>query len=345
MKELSIFEKLKVLVDVSSSSGLCIASLFIIIFLAVVMLTTNKKNKKSTKIFFGIVYLALLVVMLIQYWESLSSMFDYMMNNFFIVVYFPNLAIYLAAIIATNIILWKTIFSKKQDKVLKIINVSVYSLIHYLLVLILNVVSSNKLNVFDKSSVYGDNNALALIGLSSSIFMIWIAFMIIYNIIRSRQLSKMPIEETVKYKLPSNILEIAVPKKVKEVVKYKYKLPSNIIDIAVPQEVVRVNQISAPKLVKDIAIKKALPKEDMSLVDFYNTTKLMKEYDNVLTLDDYKTVLNILKNNKNKQLSKEEQPVCNINYNYNTNTNIVEEYKENVVQPKLDELLNLSKSV
>ena len=163
MKELSIFEKLKVLVDVSSSSGLCIASLFIIIFLAVVMLTTNKKNKKSTKIFFGIVYLALLVVMLIQYWESLSSMFDYMMNNFFIsisiwlqnyglfviVVYFPNLAIYLAAIIATNIILWKTIFSKKQDKVLKIINVSVYSLIHYLLVLILNVVSSNKLNVFD----------------------------------------------------------------------------------------------------------------------------------------------------------------------------------------------------
>ena len=57
MKDLSFLDKLKVLVDVSSSSGLCIASIFILLFLAFVMLTTNKKNSKQTKKLYLIIYI------------------------------------------------------------------------------------------------------------------------------------------------------------------------------------------------------------------------------------------------------------------------------------------------
>ena len=57
MKQMSFLEKLKVLVDVSSSSGICIASIFLLIFIALLFLTTNKKNAKSSKKFYLISYM------------------------------------------------------------------------------------------------------------------------------------------------------------------------------------------------------------------------------------------------------------------------------------------------
>ena len=337
MKDLSFLDKLKVLVDVSSSSGLCIASIFILLFLAFVMLTTNKKNSKQTKKLYLIIYIILIVVMLIQYSSSLSTMFDYMMNNLFIAIYFPNLAIYLAAIIATNIILWKTIFNFKEDKLLKVVNTIIYSIMHYLLILILNVVNSNGLDVFNNASVYENNDALALIGLSSTIFMIWIIFMVIYKIIRGRQKQYeekyIKNKQPIRTKLPSNIIEVAVPKRVKEVIKIR-------------EEVV-------PKIV-----------QEPSIVDFYKQDQdEIEKYENMLTLDDYKTVLQLLKNNKsnltientedeyyeketyvNESSVEYENKANNIN-NFNDNYYYEDNYDDIVEQPMLDKLLNLYKSV
>ena len=190
MGDLSFVEKLKIFVDVSSSSGICIASIFILIFMAFMFLTTSRKNAKSTRLLFIGIYTILILVLCLQYSSSLPKMFDYMMNNFFIVFYFPNLAIYLAAIIATNIILFVSIFNFKEDKILKIINTIVYSFIHYLLILILNIVTKNKLDVFSQTSVYGNEKASAMISLTSIIFIVWVIFIIIYKIIRKTQKAK-----------------------------------------------------------------------------------------------------------------------------------------------------------
>ena len=339
MKDLSFLDKLKVLVDVSSSSGLCIASIFVLAFLAFMMLTTNKKNSKQSKILYLAIYILLIVVMLIQYGSSFSIMFDYMMNNLFIAIYFPNLAIYLAAIIATNIILWKTIFNFKEDKLLKVVNIIIYSIMHYLLVLIFNVVNSSGLDVFNNSSVYSNNDALALIGLSSTVFIIWIIFMIVYKIIRGRQkqyeLQSIKYKETTKRKLPSNIIEVAVPKRVKEIIKIR-------------EEVV-------PKAV-----------EQTSIIDFYKQDQEeLKKYESMLTLEDYKTVLSLLKNNKSNVVIENAEidpnkiensdnlaidynsvdTVDNTNDNYYYEENYEENYDDFVEQPMLDKLLNLYKSV
>lgn len=360
MKDLSFLDKLKVLVDVSSSSGLCIASIFVIVFLAFMMITTNKRNSKQTKIFYSIIYIILIIVMFIQYGSSFSTMFDYMMNNLFIAIYFPNLAIYLAAIIATNIILWKTVFNFKEDKLLKVINTIIYSIMHYLLILILNVVNSSEIDVFDNASVYSNNDALALIGLSSTIFMVWIIFIIIYKIIRGRQKSY-EICKPIKKRLPSNIIEVAVPKVVKEVIKIKEeivkteepvkKLPPNILEVAVPKEVkevIKIREEVVPKVV-----------EQPSIVNFYQQEEL-KKYENMLTLDDYKTVIEILKNSKKSSIvsdniisvdNKEVNTNYENNYTNTTSLNTIEDsyydndYEEEVQQSVLDQLLNLYKSV
>ncbi len=388
MNDLSFLDKLKVLVDVSSSSGLCIASIFILIFLAIIMLTTSKRNAKQTKIFYALIYIALIIVLFIQYGSSFSKMFDYMMNNLFIIIYFPNLAVYLAAIIAANIILWKTIFNFKEDKLLKVINTIIYSIMIYLLVLIMNVVTSSGIDVFDNSSVYSNKDALALIGLSSTIFMLWIIFIIVYKIIRGTQKNKesetvtipsLPsnivetaipkrVREIINYKeintpiLPKNILEIVAPKEIKEVVKYKEVItpifPKNIVETVVPKkvkEVVRYKDISKSKFSSNI-IEIDIPKvvKDMrSKPKYVQNISEIEKYENMLTLEDYKRVIDILKNNTtgkdttitidnntDKETINETKSIIENNINSN---NIEYTYDYNSTRPKtvLDELLNL----
>lgn len=333
MIQMSFSEKLKVLVDVSSSSGICIASIFLLIFMAALFLTTNRKNAKSSKKLYASIYILLLIVVFIVYHDSLSTMFDYMMNNFFIVFYFPNLAIYLAAIIATNIILLATIFNFREDKILKYLNTTIYCMIHYLLVLILNVVAKNKLDVFDQTSIYKNTDASAIISLTSTIFIVWIIFIIIYKLIRKSQKKKQ---------------KVRVP--VRRVIKYKKKLPENYEAIDAPSELV-----GSAGNIKEKGIY-----VEGNLLDFYKNEalekeqELIKEYDSMLTLADYKKVLEILKSNSSIKLDKEEfeeneyfteEIEPSISQDELTSSQKEEPEKENVPQPKLEELLNLYKSI
>ena len=336
MVQMSFFEKLKVLVDVSSSSGLSIASIFILLFMAFLFLTTNKKNAKSSKKLYLVIYTILVAIIFIQYRSSLANMFDYMMNNFFIVFYFPNLAIYLAAIIATNIILWNTIFNFREDKILKYMNTTIYCMIHYLLILILGIVNKSKLDVFDQSSIYGNNDVAALIGLTSTIFVVWIIFIVVYKIIRKTQKKKQ------KVRIP-----------VRRVVRYKKVLPSNFKPVSIPSVVTALKPNSK-------SINPSIPK----LTSFYNETNnnLLKEYENIFTLDDYKNMFNLLYDKEvnlensnlinekvlDKEVKQEEKQVTNpyiINTRVIEQTNIDEDINDEVEQPKLEELLNLYRSV
>ena len=216
MTQTTILEKLKIVFDVSMSSKLFIAVIAFIILLAIVALKTNKKNVKRGKLIYGLTYSLILIAILVFYHESLGKMFDYMMNNFFIVLYFPNIAVYLAAIIIANIILLVSVFGFKTPKLVKTINVIVYAIIHYLLALVLNVITKNDLDIFSQISIYGNAEAQAIIEFSSAIFMVWMVFLILYKMIRKYQLKgKEPVKRKVIVKkvrtLPEGISEVPVP--------------------------------------------------------------------------------------------------------------------------------------
>lgn len=350
MEQLSFSEKLKVLVDVSSSSGICIASIFLLLFMAFLFLTTTKKNEKSSKKFYLTIYLILILVMLGIYSSSITDMFDYMMNNFFIAVYFPNLAIYLAAIVATNIILWVTIFNFKEDKLLKIINTIIYCMIHYLLILILNIVNSNSLNVFDQTSVYSNRDALALIGLSSTIFIVWIIFLIIYKMIRRRQKS-----------------HEKIPVRVRNVIRYRKKLPDSISTTSIPS-VIQGN-LSKRETSSDVDLINFYQQQNSLLEQQYQSVlrekeeqnnlyqrkqkeqELLHQYESMLTLEDYKIVLDLLKGKDSKitstSVSTEKQSEPQIIFSEPVeNINVTEEsLDDEIEQPKLEELLNLYRSI
>ncbi len=267
MTKTSFMDKLNIILEVSKSSKLFIAVIAIIVVLAVLAITMNKKNAKYTKNIYVLVYAFILIAILVAYSSSLGKMFDYMMNNLFIAIYFPNIAIYLAAIIITNIILLVSIFNKKITKLIKNINVVMFSIMNYLLVLILSVVHQENLDVFTQTSIYGNGQVQALIELSSSVFMIWMAFLIIYKLIRTYQqktnpyyekpeIHKVIVEKKTRV-LPSNIKEIkplsvaAIGTKDVVVEKRQRILPSNINEIKSPRY---VKQLPTKEVVKPVRI-------------------------------------------------------------------------------------------
>lgn len=385
MSKLSLLDKLKVLSDITSSSGLFIVAIVILITLAALLITTNTKTKKISRFVCIAIYGAIIIVSILFYREELFELFDYMMNNFFIAIYFPNLAIYFAAIVTTNIILWISIFNRKITKWIRTINTIIFCFIHYLLILIINIITTNKLDIFDQTSIYENQEALALIELSSTIFVVWILFLIIYKIIRiyqdnqeinpkeelenspwekeiRKELPKDPIikaETIIKRKLPDSIKKTEVPSIIQGNIRKKQ--PENIIDFmksATPtqdnsylmdipdpilnespqfldimlrdQEIMKplksekqpkttkivekppkkqrnITVIKEPKLVEKKTLRKEMKKE-VEVVK----SKQQKEldiFDSLLTLEDYKRVLSVLKTyqqQEKKEIKKED---------------------------------------
>ena len=364
MSKLTLWKKLAIFWQVSKSSYLFLIVLAVLLILGFIFLTTNKRNIKKRKLAYIISSAIILTLMVVFYHGSLASIFDYMMNNLFIAVYFPNLAIYFAAIIIMNVILWVSLFSFKTTSIIKKVNVCIYVVMNYLLALLLSVINTNKLDIFNQTSIYGNNNARALIELSSFVFVIWIIFLIIYKLILiylrkdyKPKVKKVIVKKTVR-KLPENFIPTTTPeyilgnKKNKETIIFTEPIKSRIIEPVEEKIVIENKDVVIEKPAQQTVI--VTPKEDTiviktneepSIVDqmieepkkavervveetkqvvetvveepkiIATTEDLTTNFEQMLTVEDYKLLLKMLQEQKEKeriekirkeQLAKEE---------------------------------------
>ncbi len=263
MSSMSFPDKLRVILDLTTSSALFIGIVLFMILITYLLITTSDKNIKKKRKFYITIYIIVLGLIIFFYHSSLLKIFDSMIDNIFMILYFPNIAAYLFAMIVTNIILWTSILNVKINKVVKVVDCCIFTILHYLLILILNIISTNKLDVFNQTELYSNNDIVALIELSSSLFTIWIIFLIVYNLF---------LNYLTKQKQP-----LKVKTEVKEIIKEVTKeplLPKNITVIPAP-------------LVAEIPVT---IKE--------NNTNI---YDQMLSLDDYKIVIDILKKQRSNK--------------------------------------------
>ena len=364
MSKLTLWKKLTIFWQVSKSSYLFLIVLAVLLILGFIFLTTNKRNSKRRKLVYIISSAVILVLMIAFYHGSLASIFDYMMNNLFIAIYFPNLAIYFAAIIIMNVILWVSLFSFKTTNIIKKVNVVIYVIMNYLLALLLSVINTNKLDIFNQASVYGNNDARALIELSSFVFVIWIIFLVIYKLILiylrkdyKPKVKKVIVKKTVK-KLPDNFIPTTTPeyilgnKKNKETIIFTEPIKSRVIEpveekvvienkdvviekpaqqtviITPKEETIVIKPDDEPSIVEQIVEepKKAVEKvveETKEVVKtvveepkiIASTEDLSTNFEQMLTVEDYKLLLKMLQEQKEKerleklrkeQLAKEE---------------------------------------
>ena len=243
------------------------------------------------------IYVMIAVFLLVTYRSNLTNMFDYMMNNLFIIVYFPNIAIYLAAIIATNVILFVSIFSNKTSKVIKNINIIVYTIINYLLVLLLFTVNKSGLDLFSQSSIYQNESATALIELTSILFIIWVVFLVLYKLILSYLSKDDEISEDT-----ARIRKKILMEEQRKIFNEKRELEREKEELRKAQE-----EMTTP-----VVVREETPKQ-MSREEY-----MMKQFDQMLTLNDYKVLLNVLKEHRDKEKAEQErqQMIKNENVKY-----------------------------
>ena len=266
MSPLSLMTKLQTVFDLITSKNLYLMILAIIVFFTIIFITTNSSNKKQSKRTYILLYLAGFIFIAIQYGSSFITLVDYAINEVFITYYFPNIVIYLIMLIITNVVLFKTIFSNKADFKLKVINSTAFAIIMYLFILAISQIATLNLDVFNITELYSSNAVRSLLELSMLIFVFWIIVLIVYRLIRRFQ--------------------------------YKHNL-------------IQVESFTNYNIIHDFDIKEAYkaskkqviieePKEEKKEEP---TTDLLGQN---FTLDEYKLMVKILKEEKEKEQVKEE---------------------------------------
>ena len=266
MSPLSLMTKLQTVFDLITSKNLYLMILAAIVILTIIFITTNGSNRKQSKRTYILLYLAGFIFIALEYGSSFMTLVDYAINEVFITYYFPNIVIYLIMLIITNVVLFKTIFSNKADFKLKVINSAAFAIIMYLFILAISQIATLKLDVFNITELYSSNAVRSLLELSMFIFVFWMVVLIVYYLIR-------------KYQYKHNLIQVESFTNYNIIhnfdIKEAYKVPKKQVIIEEPKEE-----------------KKEEPTMDLLGQNF--------------TLDEYKLMVKILKEEKEKEQVKEE---------------------------------------
>ena len=266
MSPLSLMTKLQTVFDLITSKNLYLMILAIIVFFTIIFITTNSSNKKQSKRTYILLYLAGFIFIALEYGSNFMTLVDYAINEVFITYYFPNIVIYLIMLIITNVVLFKTIFSNKADFKLKVINSAAFAIIMYLFILAISQIATLNLDVFNITELYSSNAVRSLLELSMFIFVFWMVVLIVYQLIR-------------KYQYKHNLIQVESFTNYNIIhdfdIKEAYKASKKQVIIEEPKEE-----------------KKEEPTTDLLGQNF--------------TLDEYKLMVKILKEEKEKEQVKEE---------------------------------------
>ena len=267
MSPLSLMTKLQTVFDLITSRNLNLMILAVVVVLTIIFITTNGSNRKQSRKAYILLYLAAFIFIAVQYGSSFMTLVDYAINEVFITYYFPNIVIYLIMLIITNVVLFKTIFSDKVDFKLKVINSTAFAIIMYLFILAISSINNLNLDVFNITELYSSNQVRSLLELSMFIFVFWMVVLIVYHLIR----------------------------------KYQYK-----------HNLIQVESFTNYNIIHDFDIKEAykVPKKQVIIEEPKEEKKEEQAPINLLgqnfTLDEYKLMVKILKEEKEKEQVKEE---------------------------------------
>ena len=304
MSKLSFLDKLKVFFEVSKNSYWFPIIMILLLGVAVLFLSNKKKTIKQEKTISIIFSILIILLVFIVYHTSIVNIFDYMMDNLFITIYFPTITIYFAAMIITNVIFWISLINQKTSRIIKKVNIVVYVLMNYLLALILNMVNTEELDVFTQSSIYGNTKVTALIELSSIIFIVWIIFLILYRIILAyirkdyKETERRSIIKRIEKRLPDNYKPIQLPNYIKKLGKNQKEENKTLQPIP---EIVELQLQTPEKTTIEVDTLEEIKRKKEE------TERLTKEYEKMLTADDYRLLLKLLQEQKERGIKKQKE--------------------------------------
>ena len=227
MLKLTLFDKLKILFDLMIGSPLFIFIFIFSILTLLILLDLKDKNKNVAKLLIGGIYLVLIIILLVKYHTSVLQTLDYFFDNLFIIFYFPNLAIYVVMIVVSNILMYKNLFLDKKEPI-RVVSLCAYTIIMYLMILIIYTVGVEGLDVYEETSIYSSNNMITLVELSNIVFVLWIIALLTDRLLYLLENKQLVVTNRSKKRVITKVVEKPIIEKYpieipveKEIIKHK----------------------------------------------------------------------------------------------------------------------------
>lgn len=170
MADLSITQKIKLFFNTAVSTPFFILYAVIGIFLVVFMIFDIKKKKKFSKVIYILSGLFLISFFFIKYFNIILKVFDSFVEIILKALYFPNLGIYVVMLIITNGTFIYNLISKKTSKASKITTGIINIIIDFIFIMIVGIISSEKIDITSEVKLYSDATILTLLQISMALF-------------------------------------------------------------------------------------------------------------------------------------------------------------------------------
>lgn len=170
MADFSIIKKIKVFFDAVISTPFFIVYAILGIALISIMIYDIKKHKKFSKIIYITSLIFLFTFFIIKYFNVILKIIDSFIELILSTLYFPNLGLYVIMLIILNITFFFVLNSKKINKICKISTIIISIIIDFIFILIVGIVSKNKIDITSEVKLYSDSTLLTLLQMSMALF-------------------------------------------------------------------------------------------------------------------------------------------------------------------------------
>ena len=177
MENISFLNKIKMLFNTIISNPFFSLSALFGIVLATLMIIDILKHKKIRKRYYIAAWFFIFLFIVVKYIKVIPVLVDNLINQVFMVLYFPSIGVYMLLLIIINVGFIYCLI-KNIHKSYKILTGIISIILDLLFILIINIILENKIDITSEITLYTNSKLLVFLELSTALFVSWILLII-----------------------------------------------------------------------------------------------------------------------------------------------------------------------
>lgn len=181
--DLSVIEKITIIIKYIFSSFLSIEIFILSLLLFLVLFINHKKNNYILQMISVSIFLGFVVGIFATYTTYVHTAIDSLVKRIMHYVYFPSTFVYFFIMLFVTILLIYTMFSNKLSNFKKIFNYAFFSLLFFFFMSFLSLAAIDGVDLTDMTRLYENNVTLSFVQVSNFVLLIWIIYTFFYHLL------------------------------------------------------------------------------------------------------------------------------------------------------------------
>ena len=199
MERVTFFESIIKILKTVSSIPLFIEILILTLFLLTIMIFFYFRESKNGRVTALIIYCVTLCLLPLTHLSFFINTIDKIVENYIKILYFPSCYVYIVTLIITDVSLLLSLVKDIRENNRKwymVVDLIYFSIFQFLFFMIVRLVVTNNIDVFERAHLYSNANLTSCIQISSYLFWIRIGIILVSKLIN--RLSSFELKESNK---------------------------------------------------------------------------------------------------------------------------------------------------